>query len=54
MKKIPEGLGGLTSSKKLYMWDCEAFEEFPFGVCTLVALKELNFGGCIFVKKIPK
>ena len=41
LRRIPEGLGGLTCLKKLYMCDCEALEEFPSGVCTLKALEEL-------------
>ena len=29
----------------------EALEEFPLGVCMLVALEEINFGGCKSLKK---
>ena len=49
----PEGLGGLRSLKKLYTQECDALEEFLSGVCTFVALKELNFGGCRSLKRIP-
>ena len=40
LKNIPEGLGGLTCLKKLYMSECEALEEFQSGVCTLIELEE--------------
>ena len=52
LEKLPEGLRGLTGLKNLYMWDCDSLEEFPSGVCTLVALEELNFNGCKFLKKL--
>jgi len=45
LKKISKGLGGLTCSKKLYMWECEVWEEIPYGVSMLVALEELAFDG---------
>jgi hypothetical protein len=41
--------GGLwplaARSKKLYMWECEVWEEIPYGVSILVALEELAFDG---------
>jgi len=37
------GGGGFNWLKKWYMWDGEAFEELPFGICTLKALKDLKF-----------
>jgi hypothetical protein len=46
------GLGGLTSLKILKMYDCEALEEFPCGICTLKASKELIFTGCESLRKI--
>ena len=36
-------VGGIDVLKKLYMYDYEALEEFPFGICTLKALEELYF-----------
>jgi hypothetical protein len=39
--------------KELHMWECEALEEFPSGVGTLVALEKLAFNGCKSLKKIP-
>ena len=36
------------------MWDCEALEEFPSGICTLKALEELSFNGCKSLRKIPE
>ena len=36
------------------MWDCEALEEFPSGIFTLKALKELSLHGCKSLRKIPK
>jgi hypothetical protein len=46
--------GGLTCLKKLYMYDCEAFEEFPLGRCTLKALEDLKFKGCKALREIPE
>ena len=36
------------------MGECEALEEFLSGVCMLVALEELNFGGCKSLMKFPE
>ena len=36
------------------MGECEALEEFPFGVCKLVALEKLYFGVWKFLTKIPE
>ena len=36
------------------MPDCEALEEFPSGICTLKALKELSFRGCKSLKNMPE
>ena len=54
LRKIPEGLAGLTCLKKLCMWNCEALEEFPSAVCTLKALEELEFKGCKSLRRIPE
>jgi Leucine-rich repeat (LRR) protein len=54
LRTIPEGLGGLTCLKKLYMNDCEALEEFPLGICTLKALEDLQLEGCKSLKTIPE
>ena len=43
LKKIPEGLGGLTCFKELYMLECEGLSEFAARVSTLMALKESHF-----------
>jgi Leucine-rich repeat (LRR) protein len=42
LKEIPEGLGGLTSLKKLGMEACEAFERFLLGPSNLATLEELD------------
>ena len=39
----PGGIKGLTCLKNLHMWECEALEVCPLGVCTLVTLDELDF-----------
>ena len=39
LKQITEGFGGMTSLKKLHMWECEALEEFHVGLSKLLALK---------------
>ena len=46
LMKIRDGFGGLTSLKKLDMWECEALEELLPGLSKLCALEELNFGKC--------
>ena len=43
---------GLAQLKVLYMQQCEALAKFPSGVCTIVALEELGFGGCKTLKKL--
>ena len=42
LKKIPEGLGGLTCWKKHGMWKCEALEELSSVVCTLEVFVEFR------------
>ena len=54
MRKVLEGFGGMTCLKKLGMWDCKALEEFYSGICTLKALKDLQYNGCKSLRKIPK
>nr|PNR47059.1 hypothetical protein PHYPA_014179 [Physcomitrium patens] len=52
LKKLPKGFRSLTCLKKLYMWECEALEEFPSRLPNLITLEELNFLNCRNLKKL--
>ena len=53
IETIPESFANLTKLKILHMFECEALEEFPFGVGNLLALEELSFAACRALKRIP-
>jgi len=48
LTELPESLGNLLNLKKLDLSNCSGleFESFPDTLCTLTALREVEFGSC--------